>query len=381
MSSHSLSKFYILSIFQLRIQQIANMKVTFYLLIVLELTLFNCAKKTHDDKFLPITTKPDNIKTPEGMVWVSGKTFVQGAKPGDHHAMHREMPAHAVTVDGFFMDIHEVTNKQFKAFVEATHYLTIAERPIDWEAMKKELPEGTPKPHDSLLQPGCMTFNRHANTDLGMDNYGQWWDWKVGANWKQPQGEGSNIEGKDDFPVVHIAFEDALAYCKWANRRLPTEAEWEAAAQGTNKNSIFTWGNDASQLSKMANTWQGVFPTKNESTDGFEYLAPVKSYPANSIGIYDMLGNVWEWTHDYFNMEYYKTVAGDTLINPQGASKAFNPNNPYQQERIIKGGSYLCHDSYCASYRISAKMAMSPDSGSDHVGFRTVATVDMIKDK
>tara|TARA_R110002073_G_scaffold72537_1_gene177150 strand:- start:118820 stop:119929 length:1110 start_codon:yes stop_codon:yes gene_type:complete len=325
-----------------------------------------------------VKVKPENIETPEGMIWVEGKTFNQGAKQDDQFAMKREMPAHQVTVDGFFMDIHEVTNKQFKAFVDATGYVTVAEKPIDWEELKKDLPEGTPKPPDSILQPGCMTFNKDAKNVVSMDNYGQWWDWKIGANWKYPQGEGSSIEGKDDFPVVHIAYEDALAYCKWSNRRLPTEAEWEAAAQGSNTNNIYTWGDDPTQLNKMANTWQGVFPTQNESKDGFEYIAPIKSFPPNSIGLYDMLGNVWELTSDFYNEDYYKGLS-EEVINPKGAIQAYNPNNPYVQEMIIKGGSYLCHDSYCASFRISAKMAMSPDSGADHIGFRTVASVRMLE--
>ena len=175
-------------------------------------------------------------------------------------------------------------------------------------------------------------------------------------------GPGLTIEGKDDYPVVHVAYEDALAYCKWANRRLPTEAEWEAAAQGSNDNATFTWGNDPSLLNNYANTWQGVFPTNNESIDGFEFIAPVKSFPKNSIGIYDMAGNVWEMTSDLFNVNYYKNLdIATTITNPQGASQSNNPNNPYQDEYVIKGGSFLCHESYCASFRISARMGVTID--------------------
>ncbi|PTX62327.1 formylglycine-generating enzyme required for sulfatase activity [Kordia periserrulae] len=322
------------------------------------------------------------MEAPEGMVWVAGKTFTQGAKDADPFAMPREKPAHSVTVDGFFIDIHEVTNKEFKKFVDETGYITVAERPIDWEVMKKELPEGTPKPHDSILQPGSLIFNKEVNAVANMNNYAQWWTWKVGANWKQPEGKGSSIEGKDNYPVVHVAYEDALAYCKWANRRLPTEAEWEAAAQGTQTDAIFTWGNDNALLNQKANTWQGTFPTKNLSLDGFTYIAPVGSFEPNSIGVYDMLGNVWEWTSDVYNMNYYKSL--DTtkpVINPKGAEKYYNPQNPYQVEMIMKGGSYLCHDSYCASFRISARMSTSKDSGSDHLGFRTVATPAMLLTK
>ncbi|MDN3491899.1 formylglycine-generating enzyme family protein [Winogradskyella bathintestinalis] len=369
-----------------------NYKTSQSLIIVLLLFCFACK---NDTKILPteesnrsvtkttnyelLIEKPENIDTPDGMVWVNGKTFIQGAKPNDQYAMMREKPAHTVKVDGFFMDVTEVTNKQFKAFVEATDYVTIAERPIDWEEMKKELPEGTPKPHDSIMQPGSLIFNKDINAIANMENYSQWWTWKIGANWKHPEGPQSSILGKDNFPVVHIALEDALAYCKWANRRLPTEAEWESAAQGIATDNIFTWGNDPQILDDNANTWQGTFPIKNESVDGFELIAPIKSYDPNSIGIYDMMGNVWELTSDLFNVNYYKNIdTSEPLINPTGAQTAYSPTNPYQQERIIKGGSFLCHASYCASFRISARMGMSPDSGSDHAGFRTVATVDML---
>jgi len=186
-----------------------------FLAILIVLISFSCVKNE---------TKVQNLTPPEGMIWVPQKTFLQGAKEGDKYAMPREKPAHKVTVDGFFIDIAEVTNSQFKKFVEATNYLTVAERPIIWEEMKKQLPPGTPKPHDSILQPGSLIFNKNVKAIVGMENYYQWWTWKIGANWKQPQGPNSTIEGKDDFPVVHIAMQDALAYCKWANRRLPTEA-------------------------------------------------------------------------------------------------------------------------------------------------------------
>jgi formylglycine-generating enzyme required for sulfatase activity len=241
--------------------------------------------------------------------------------------------------------------------------------------MKKELPPNTPKPHDSILQPGSLVFNKNIDAVVTMNTYFQWWTWKIGASWRHPSGPNSTIEGKDNYPVVHIAYEDALAYCKWSNRRLPTEAQWESAAQGTNENTIFTWGNDLNRLNSNANTWQGVFPIKNDSKDGFEYSSPVKSYPPNSIGIYDMTGNVWELTSDLFNANYYNQLElSKPILNPTGAKKSFSPSNPFQKEYIIKGGSYLCHESYCASFRISARMGTSYDSGSDHVGFRTVAS-------
>jgi len=360
-------------------------------LLVAMFLLFNCNSKKRETKseaatksnkpYVVLKNQPDSLKTPEGMVWVAGKTFTQGAKTNDAFAMMREKPAHHVTVDGFFIDVTEVTNKQYNAFVKATNYVTVAEREIDWETMKLDLPQGTPKPHDSILQPGSLIFNKNVNAVNNMANYSQWWTWKIGANWKHPEGPQSSIEGKDHYPVVHIALEDAQAYCEWAKRRLPTEAEWEAAALGTKENTIYTWGNDASVLVEKANTWQGTFPIKNESTDGFKLIAPVKSYEPNSIGVYDMLGNVWELTSDFFNVSYYESLDPNIrLINPKGAKKAYNPDNPYQNEHIIKGGSFLCNASYCASFRISARMGVSVDSGSDHSGFRTVATAKMLMD-
>ncbi len=322
------------------------------------------------------------LDAPEGMIWVPQKTFLQGAKDHDKYAMPREKPSHEVTVDGFFIDITEVTNAQFKKFVEATKYITVAERPVIWEEMKKQLPAGTPKPHDSILQPGSLIFNKNIKAVEGMENYFQWWTWKIGANWKHPEGPNSSIEGKDNFPVVHITHQDALAYCKWANRRLPTEAEWESAALGKYSNVIFTWGDDASSLNKNANTWQGVFPLKNESKDGFELVAPVKSYPPNSIGLYDMSGNVWEVTTDFFNVNHYNELdISKTIVNPKGPEKPYSLENPYQIEYVMKGGSFLCNASYCASYRISAKMGVAEDSSSDHMGFRTVATPEMLLKK
>lgn len=316
---------------------------------------------------------------PNGMIWVAQKTFMMGARSDDKMAMSREKPSHSVTVSGFYIDETEVTNAQFRKFINETKYLTVAERPIDWNEMKKQLPAGTQKPHDSLLKPGSLIFNKNLKAVASMDNYYQWWTWKTGANWKQPYGEGTNIDRKDNFPVVHVSYEDALAYCKWANRRLPTEAEWESAALGTKTSSIFTWGNDVSKLNEMANTWQGVFPVKNQSMDGFEYISPIKSFPANSIGIYDMTGNVWELTSDWFHINYYQQIVGKKLVNPKGATESYNPQNPYQKEKVMKGGSFLCHESYCASFRISARMASAMDTGSDHLGFRTVATQKMLK--
>jgi Uncharacterized conserved protein len=317
---------------------------------------------------------PTDYPTPEGMVWIPSGEFMQGAVSADKMAMGHEKPAHPVFVDGFYMDVHEVTNAQFAQFVKETAYVTIAEREIEWEEMKKQLPQGTPKPHDSILQPGSLIFKKTKSTVPNLYDYSQWWEWKIGASWEHPNGPESDIMGKENDPVVHIALEDALAYCKWAGKRLPTEAEWEYAARAGKKNDLFFWGNDVGQLSKHANSWEGEFPVTNTQEDGFEGRAPVMSYPPNDFGLYDMAGNVWEWTDDWYNTKYYKQLAdqNETAQNPKGASKAFNPSNPYAEEKVIKGGSFLCSASYCASYRISARMATSPDSGMEHLGFRTV---------
>lgn len=318
---------------------------------------------------------------PKGMVWIPGGTFLQGAVSQDKMAMEHEKPQHPVSVDGFFMDITEVTNAEFSKFVNETGYLTIAEREIDWEEMKKQLPEGTPRPHDTILQPGSLMFKKTKSSVPNLYDFSQWWEWAIGVNWKHPQGPNSTIEGKDNHPVVHISYEDALAYCEWAGRRLPTEAEWEFAARGSsNTPTTYFWGDDRSKLSSMANSWEGEFPVYNTKDDGYERTAPVKSYPPNAFGLYDMAGNVWEYTSDWYNLKYYQELAATNAIadNPKGADKAFNPNNPYLEEKIIKGGSFLCSDSYCASYRISSRMGTSRDSSAEHTGFRTVATPEML---
>lgn len=323
---------------------------------------------------IPIKDTDQRIATPDGMVWISGAKFELGAINRDKMAMQHEKPSSTVIVDGFYIDIHEVTNAQFKKFVDETGYITIAEQKLEWEELKKQLPMGTPKPNDSLLRPGSLTFKKSKNKLPNLYDFSQWWYWTIGASWKHPHGPDSNIIGKDNFPVVHIAYDDAMAYCKWAERRLPTEAEWELAARGNRLNSIYFWGDDVSKLKEYANTWEGEFPINNLALDGYRFLAPVQSYLPNDNGLYDMAGNVWEWTSDWYNSNYYKELASTDRVvqNPKGAKSAFNSSNPYARERVIKGGSFLCSASYCASYRISARMATSPDSGMEHLGFRTV---------
>lgn len=363
------------------------MKKNIVLFAVLLFALSNCKhqpvdethnRKNNNDLLEKCRLRQPPFEAPEDMVWIPGGDFMQGSVPQDKMAMMHEKPAHKVHVDGFFMDIHEVTNDQFAKFVKETGYKTVAEREIDWEEMKKQLPVGTPKPHDSILQPGSLVFKKTKSSVPNLYDYSQWWEWEIGANWKHPNGPESDIEDKGDHPVVHIALEDAIAYCEWAGRRLPTEAEWEFAARGGNNDHLFFWGNDIVLLSAQANTWEGEFPVNNTKADGFERRAPVMSYPKNEFGLYDMAGNVWEWTNDWYNTNYYKELEakGVAAVNPRGADKAFNSSNPYVKEKVIKGGSFLCSASYCASYRISARMATSPDSGMEHLGFRTILAVE-----
>lgn len=327
-----------------------------------------------------LTEVPDDVETPQGMVWIPGGTFMQGATEGDAIAMIHEKPAHEVAVRGFFIDTTEVTNAQFQEFVEATDYVTIAERKIDWEEIKKQVLPGTPKPADSIMQPGSLVFTIPKIKNVDLSNYTQWWSWTIGANWRHPFGPKSSIEGKDNHPVVHIAYDDAVAYAKWSGRRLPTEAEWEYAARGQGKSTIYNWGNDAEILEKKANTWTGQFPVENSIKDGHDRTAPVGSFPPNSNGLYDMAGNVWEWTQDWYHINYYNQLKQSGVAdNPKGASKPYNPNAPTTPEKVIRGGSFLCNASYCASYRNSARMASSTDSSMDHLGFRTVVDLKMLQ--
>lgn len=321
----------------------------------------------------PSATSEGNVST-DGMIWIPEGAFRMGST--DPLARMDESPIHRVRVSGFWMDITEVTNAQFRAFAEATGYKTVAERPLDWEQMKKQTPPGTPKPPEEELRPGSVVFNPPDHA-VNLHDYSQWWMWVNGASWKHPEGPDSTIEGRDNHPVVHIAFEDAQAYCKRAGKRLPTEAEWEFAARGGIDGAVNVWGNDPID-SFHANTWQGEFPYHNTAEDGFAGTAPVKSFPSNEYGLYDMAGNVWEWCSDLYQQDTYAVRARElgqagVAENPAGPARSFDPRNPYEPVvRVIRGGSFMCHDSYCASYRPSARMASSPDTGLSHTGFRCV---------
>jgi formylglycine-generating enzyme len=308
-----------------------------------------------------------------GMSYIPGGIFDMG---GDNEqADPDELPKHKVQVSAFYMDVTEVTNAQFKKFVDATGYITTAEKKPDWEEMKKTVPPGTPKPSEDMLQAASLVFMQ-ANGPVDLNDYSQWWKWEKGADWKHPQGSNSSIIGKENYPVVQVSWDDAMAYCKWTGKRLPTEAEWEFAARGGLLNNIYPWGNEHINTGKpKANSWEGKFPYLNEKKDGYITASPIKSFPANGYGLHDMAGNVWEWCSDLYNNEYYKQIAAKVSVNPQGANKSFDPQEPYTEKRSLRGGSFLCNDSYCSGYRVARRMKSSHDTGLEHTGFRCVRDV------
>lgn len=317
---------------------------------------------------MELSSTADNTN---GMVWIPGGSFAMG---GDNsQAAPDEYPKHKVTVSGFWMDATEVTNAQFAAFVKATGYVTTAEKKPDWNEIKKQVPPGTPKPNESLLVAASLVFNAPGKK-ADLNDYSQWWKWEKGASWKHPQGPKSNLKGKANYPAVQISYFDAQAYCKWAGKRLPTEAEWEWAARGGLKNNIYPWGNEPVNSGKpKANSWQGEFPVKNTLIDHFYGSAPVKSFAANGYKLYDMAGNVWEWCADLYNNQYYSQInRPGGIANPKGPQKSMDPQEPYAIKRVVRGGSFLCNDSYCSGYRVARRMKETEDSGAEHIGFRCV---------
>ena len=304
------------------------------------------------------------------MVLINGGEFFMGAKDGEM-ALARELPSHQVFVDPFYMDVHEVTNNQFSQFVTCTGYLTEAERPIPWEGMKLRLPEDMPQPADKLLQPGSMVFEMNHEI-FHLSDYSQWWSWIPGACWKTPQGPGSTIEGLEAHPVVHISYADALAYAHWCGKRLPTEAEWEFAARADRTNVTYPWGNEPVDMGEpKCNSWTGKFPSENTASDGFVGTAPVKQYAPNPFGLYDLGGNVWEICSDWYGENYYRSFnPAATAMNPAGPETWEFKQEPRDPKRVIRGGSFLCNDAYCSSYRVSARMPFSQDTGMSHTGFR-----------
>lgn len=313
-----------------------------------------------------------------GMVLIRGGTFTMGGIGKDARA--DEFPKHKVLVNSFWIDETEVTNAQFKKFVDETSYVTTAERKISWEQIKKDLPPNTPRPKDEDLEPGSLVFKTPSTPITDSRNYSQWWSWTKGADWKHPYGPDSSIKGMNDHPVVQVSFEDASKYAEWAGKRLPTEAEWEYAARGGLEEREFVWG-DAPIDKHKCNVWQGRFPTVNTKDDGYEATNPVKAFKANGYKLFGMAGNVWEWCADRYHPSYYEDLlkaseGGAPANNPTGPVNGFDPRHPNAQDvRVQRGGSFLCNASYCSSYRPSARMSSTPDSSSCHVGFRCVKDV------
>lgn len=307
----------------------------------------------------------------EGMVWIPGGVFTMGSNSPD--AKRDEKPPHRVEVHGFWMDETPVTNRQFKKFVDATGYVTTAEKAPTLEEIMAQVPPGTPEPDPELLVAASLTFKK---TEKPVPLYSNrlWWDWTPGANWKHPLGPDSTLEGKEDHPVVQISWYDAIAYAKWTGKRLPTEAEWEFAAYGGRNENKYTWGNEEfSEECPQANIWHGQFPCSSTKAGGDYGTSPVKKFAPNGYGLYDLSGNTWEWCSDLYNAFYYEEESKKEISkNPQGPEKSFDPEEPYAVKHVHRGGSFLCHASYCKGYRIAARMKTCPDTSLNHLGFRCV---------
>lgn len=332
-----------------------------------------CAGTAVPNPPAPVVSAPQPAApatAPSGMVWIPGGEFTMGAPEKDQHARPDEFPAHRVRVDGYWMDETEVTNAQFRAFVDATGYVTTAEKAPDWEEIKKQVPPGTPKPSDDKLVAASLVFVG-TKGPVGLQDVSQWWAWTPGADWRHPEGPKSSIDGKDDHPVVQVSWDDAVAYATWAGKRLPTEAEWEFAARGGLDGKLNTWGDDP-VTAVRANTWQGTFPYMNTEADGFATTSPVRAFAANGYGLFGTAGNVWEWCADWYRPDAYAADASRVALNPTGPASSMDPGDPTAPKRVIRGGSFLCHDSYCASYRPAARMRNTTDTSMQHMGFRCV---------
>jgi len=306
------------------------------------------------------------------MVWIPGGEFSMGADGLSEGASHCSPgtvsdcgPIHRVYVDGFWMDATEVTNAQFAKFVEATGYVTVAEI----APTKEEFPAAPPE----NLVAGSVVFAPTAGP-VPLDSHYRWWSYVKGANWRHPEGPQSDIKGRENYPVVHIAYGDALAYARWAGKRLPTEAEWEFADRGGLAGKLYAWGDEFKSGEKfMANTYQGQFPVKDTGEDGFAGIGPVKSFPPNGYGLYDMAGNVWEWCSDWYRADAYsQATTGSVARNPPGPADSVDPAEPGVAKRVMRGGSFLCTDQYCTRYMAGTRGKGDPYTGTNHLGFRCV---------
>lgn len=313
----------------------------------------------------------EQAAAPAGMVWIPAGEFAMGSdQPQTNNS---ERPVHRVRIGGFWLERTEVTNAQFARFTAATGYKTTAEKPVDWEELKKQLPAGTAKPDAALLAPGSMVFTPPPAPVADLAAYAQWWSWVLGADWRHPAGPGSSIAGKDEHPVVQVSWDDAKAYAVWAGRRLPTEAEWEYASRGGLSGKRYPWGDQppTDRDAGFANIWQGRFPDANTTADGFAATAPSATFPANGYGLHDMAGNVWEWCSDWYRSDaYVRDARSPVTVDPTGPDQPWDPEEPQALKRVTRGGSFLCHVSYCESYRTAARRGTSYDSGASHIGFR-----------
>lgn len=292
------------------------------------------------------------------MVYIPGGSFLMGTNDPDFNDTR---PVHKVTLKEFWMDKHEVTNNEFKAFVDATHYITVAEQ-------KPSAAEFPNVPAEDLVA-GSAVF-MPPDHPVALSDPMQWWKYVAGASWQHPFGPGSDIKDKGNYPVVQVCYTDAIAYAKWAGKRLPTEAEWEYAARAGKANTTYYWGNDLHPGGKMmANNFQGHFPDKDTGDDGFKGMAPVMSFPANGYGLYDMEGNVWEWCNDFYRPDYYQQSAA---ADPQGPADSFDPDEPNTIKRVQRGGSFICSEQYCIRYKAGSRGKGEINSGSDNLGFRCV---------
>ncbi len=311
---------------------------------------------------------------PPGMVWIPGGEFTMGSN--EDGVSPAERPAHRVRVSGIWMDETDVTNAQFRRFVEATGYVTTAEKAPTIEEIRRYAMPGAPDPKQEELVAGALVFTPPAHP-VDLREVRGWWKWTPGADWRHPEGPGSSIDGMDNHPVVHVSWFDAEAYAKWAGKRLPTEAEWEFAARGGLDGKKYVWGDEPfSNEHPQCNNFQGHFPDKNTAEDGYARTSPVKAFPANGYGLYDMAGNVWQWCSDWYLPDAYAAAAGQSIsVNPIGPKSSFDPRMR-PPERVHRGGSFLCCVGYCFNYRPSARMGCTPDTGMSHIGFRCVKDAD-----
>jgi sulfatase modifying factor 1 len=313
----------------------------------------------------PASPKPEAKAepAPEGMVWIPGGTFWMGC---DDCGMPDTTPVHRVTISGFWMDATPVTNAQFARFVKETGYVTVAERPLK--------PEDFPGVPADKLVPGSAVFEQPSHA-VSLEDPMQWWRYVPGASWTHPEGPASAIDGRSDHPVVHVAFEDAVAYLKWAGRRLPTEAEFEYASRGGLDRQHYAWGNELKPGGQwVANIWQGSFPSENAVADGHRGTSPVTAFPTNRFGLYDVGGNVWQWCADWYRRDYYQTVSasGDSVRDPTGPEQSLDPDEPGAAKRVVRGGSYLCSDRYCSRYLVGSRGKAEISSGASNLSFRGV---------